>query len=34
MTKKPYLVEGMVLLLGYCWCWVTRFERPISPELM
>ena len=34
MTKKPYLVGGLALLLGYFWCWITRFERPISPELM
>lgn len=34
MIKKPYLVGGLALLLGYFWCWVTRFERPISPELM
>ena len=34
MTKKPYLVGGLALLLGYCWCWATRFERPVSPELM
>ena len=34
MVKKPYLVGGLALLSGYFWCWVTRFERPISPELM
>lgn len=34
MTKKPYLVGGMALLLGYFWCWTTRFERPVSVELM
>ena len=34
MTKKPYLVGGLAVLLGYFWCWVTRFERPVSPELM
>ena len=34
MVKKPYLVGGLALLLGYFWCWVIRFERPISPELM
>jgi poly-beta-1,6-N-acetyl-D-glucosamine synthase len=34
MAKKPYLVGGLALLLGYFWCWVTRFERPVSEELM
>jgi biofilm PGA synthesis N-glycosyltransferase PgaC len=34
MTKKPYLVGGLALLLGYFWGWATRFERPVSVELM
>ena len=34
MAKKPYLVGGLALLLGYFWCWATRFERPVSGELM
>lgn len=34
ITKKPYLVGGLALLLGYFWCWATRFERPVSAELM
>lgn len=34
MTKQPYLAGGLALLLGYFWCWATRFERPISQELM
>jgi glycosyltransferase involved in cell wall biosynthesis len=34
MAKKPYLVGGLALMSGYFWCWITRFERPISPELM
>jgi biofilm PGA synthesis N-glycosyltransferase PgaC len=34
MSKKPYVVGGMCLLLGYVWCWIRRVERPISPELM
>jgi glycosyltransferase involved in cell wall biosynthesis len=34
VLKKPYLVGGMALLCGYFWCWVTRFERPVSEELM
>lgn len=34
MAKKPYVLGGLCLLLGYMWCWVRRVERPISPELM
>ena len=34
MAKKPYLIGGLALLLGYFWCWATRFERPVSRELM
>jgi len=34
MAKKPYIVGGLALLLGYFWCWATRFERPVSAELM
>ena len=34
MTKRPYVLGGLCLFLGYAWCWVTRHERPISPELM
>lgn len=34
MTKQPYVFGGLALLLGYFWCWATRFKRPISPELM
>lgn len=34
MAKKPYLIGGLALLLGYFWCWATRLERPVSQELM
>jgi poly-beta-1,6-N-acetyl-D-glucosamine synthase len=34
MTKKPYVLGGLSLLLGYLWCWATQHERPVSPELM
>lgn len=34
MTKKPYVLGGMCLLLGYVWCWMTRYERSVSAELM
>jgi biofilm PGA synthesis N-glycosyltransferase PgaC len=34
MTKKPYFVGGLFLLLGYFWCWIRRIERSVSDELM
>lgn len=34
MTKKPYLVEGIALGLGYAWATARRVKRPISKELM
>jgi biofilm PGA synthesis N-glycosyltransferase PgaC len=34
MVKRPYVLGGLCLLLGYAWCWVRRVERPVSPELM
>jgi len=34
MTKKPYLVEGVALGLGYGWAALRRLKRPISKELM
>lgn len=34
VAKRPYVLGGLCLFLGYVWCWVTRHERPVSPELM
>jgi glycosyltransferase involved in cell wall biosynthesis len=34
MTRKPYVVGGALILLGYFWSWVTRTDRPISMELV
>jgi len=34
MTKKPYVVGGLFLLFGYFCCWITRFKRPVSDELV
>jgi glycosyltransferase involved in cell wall biosynthesis len=34
MTKKPYLIGGLVLGLGYIWAFLSRVERPVSDELM
>jgi poly-beta-1,6-N-acetyl-D-glucosamine synthase len=32
--KRPYLVEGVGLGLGYAWAALRRLERPISKELV
>jgi glycosyltransferase involved in cell wall biosynthesis len=32
--KKPYFIEGLALGLGYCWAFLRRVPRPVSPELM
>jgi glycosyltransferase involved in cell wall biosynthesis len=34
MTKKPFVIEGLALLAGYCWAALRCVERPITPELM
>ena len=34
MAKKPYVIDGLALLLGYSWAAVRRVKRPVSPELM
>lgn len=34
MTKKPYLLGGVLLLCGYAWGWLSRTERPISDQLI
>lgn len=34
MTKKPYVVGGVVLGLGYLWAFLCRVPRPVSNELM
>ncbi|MFL6436475.1 MAG: glycosyltransferase family 2 protein [Terriglobales bacterium] len=33
-TKKPYLIDGVALLLGYVSAALRRMQRPISRELM
>lgn len=33
-TKKPYVIGGAVLGLGYLWAWLRRTPRPVSRELM
>lgn len=34
MVKRPYLVGGIALGLGYAWSMLTREKRPVSKELM
>ncbi len=34
MAKRPYLLGGLCLMLGYFWCWVRRLPRPVSAEVM
>jgi glycosyltransferase involved in cell wall biosynthesis len=34
MTKKPLVIGGIALLLGYAWAAARRVRRPVTPELM
>jgi len=34
MSKSPYVVGGLTLAAGYVYSFLTRIERPITPELM
>jgi glycosyltransferase involved in cell wall biosynthesis len=34
MTKRPFVVEGLVLLFGYVWAALRRVPRPVTAELM
>jgi glycosyltransferase involved in cell wall biosynthesis len=34
MTKSPFIVGGIALLLGYLWAAVKRTKRPVTAELM
>jgi glycosyltransferase involved in cell wall biosynthesis len=34
MKKKPRIVGGLFLLLGYLWAFLSRVERPISREFV
>jgi len=33
-TKKPFVLGGIALLVGYCMAAVQRLDRPVSPELI
>ena len=34
MSKRPFLIGGLLLGAGYLWALVRRVERPMSPELI
>lgn len=34
MSRKPILLGGVALLLGYWWAALKRVKRPVSPELI
>ncbi len=34
MTKKPFIVGGLLLACGFTWAMVTRAERPVTQELV
>jgi hypothetical protein len=34
LTRRPYLLAGMALGVGYGWAWVRRRPRAVSQELM
>ena len=34
MTKRPWLVDGLALGMGYFWALLCRQQRPVSRELM
>jgi hypothetical protein len=34
MTKKPFVVGGLMIASGYVWSLVRRAERPVSSELV
>jgi hypothetical protein len=34
MTKRPYLIGGLLLMLGYYWSWITATEITIPEEVI
>jgi len=34
MSKRPFIIGGLIMAIGYLWAWVRRVERPISGELV
>jgi glycosyltransferase involved in cell wall biosynthesis len=34
MARKPYLVGGLLVVLGFFWSWTRRVQRLVDPELI
>lgn len=34
MTKKPWLIGGLMIGAGYLWCALKQFPRPVPPDLV
>jgi glycosyltransferase involved in cell wall biosynthesis len=34
MTKRPFIIGGLMIVSGYGWAAVRRAQRPVSPELV
>ena len=34
MTQKPFLLNGVALMSGYCWAALRRIKRPVSREMI
>jgi len=34
MSRKPYVVGGAILMMGYLWAMLTRAHKPVSPEFV
>jgi glycosyltransferase involved in cell wall biosynthesis len=34
MTKKPFIIGGILLFSGYTWGFLSRMERPVNEDLM
>jgi poly-beta-1,6-N-acetyl-D-glucosamine synthase len=34
LTRRPYLVNGSLLFLGYSWAFVSRMRRDVPKELI
>lgn len=34
MTKRPFVIGGLMVLSGYCWAAIRRINRPVSAKLV
>jgi glycosyltransferase involved in cell wall biosynthesis len=34
MSKRPYILNGLAVGLGYAWAWARRIDRAVSDDLM